>query len=1612
MSEELEFEGLDNENEDDNNFDDSEQKDHENLIERHRQFGASKETIEKLQNLINAKEIFSSVFFLRLLDKLENEKKEIKDKLFEFYCFLEKYLANLKSENMSNIIDLENDTKLDILSFWQKKLSKEIFQNLLQERNNLQLDDYFQKYSSELIEKGYEVKNVFQLISELTKYKPEENEENKLIIESIMSILKIYKIKGEFFLDIEKYIKDLNKDTPKLIYSIACKNQEKMNDLTKDELIEEIEKRNPIYFNEEIKNNLIRQMRVISQTYERYKEFNKKEDIKNWVKNEFPDLKKDYEENRNKVEISAKILAVISIANEIFTTTSKKKGYKLRNIQIMDVLLFISKKEDKGLIEEISTGEGKSTIICALATFLALIGKNVDIVTSALNLAKRDAKELKDFYGLFNLTVDNVENANPEPYRANIIYGTFLEYEGDFLRELTSTRNIRGNRKFEVLIVDEIDNLFIDNIDGSTRLVYSTLGYQFLSPIFVNIFFVMKTYESQFSNVFKNVISNMGMENDEKTYLLNLIQDQNFRDQNIYPILKIFVCKFLRLLYGRKQNEEIDNNNENLIENNNQNENQFLELDKTLHLPVNLIPIFDNQLEYWVDNAYKALFNFHLNKDYVVSNGVIAPVDRENTGEIEQRKVYRDGLHRMLEIKHKLRLRDETLNHTFLSHISFFHKYKKDNKLFFYGMTGTLGDENTLNVFKDENKFNSDVLFIPTYKAKRFVEFPSLLCQDEKEQIKIICQEIGFQVKNNRKILVINDSIKEAIKLKNYLQNIDANYKVGLYTRDDDKEQMKTIEKEMQIILSTNLAGRGTDIKTSPTIEENGGLHIILTSMPSNLRIEKQAYGRTSRQGNKGSGQMILLKDKFQSIKDYKDKRDQEEKKRLDNISKTMKQTLFKDILFNKYIHLLKRRKVDLTSKISEDIDERWGTFLDKYIDLKEDINDEKMNKVNLEFNKFIKDLDRDLLTDGYKEKIQNSFLNISYGYENFNKNPIMNMRYNQFAIKKERYSFAAYYYNAIMHIELANLKNNSKNPEYEIDLIKKNLLESEKILNEILEENVNICYNNFIERNKEYEGSPILQQMLNRKYLVESIIKQLQQNINVIEKYEKSKYKNSIQIFYKGKDLEDIYNYKEAKGENYEEIAETLRYIKNSGLYQIYEIYLKRNYKWYEKLLYFLKVPLEFILGVVLCVLVPGVGLAIGAALIADSVVSCLNYFINIRNGSQIDLNFADFLLNRGFSNMSRRIYYSIGRDIYNKFCFVKDHFGNKNNVQSILEDNNNNNAKFIRESRNLNKIQKFSKEKIDKYIKEEFEKIIEKQKNFIKYLLCFDDYLKNDFWKNEIKEKIIECYKNYFKKDLKNKEENIIKILKKGYKDNKYEEASNLVELSLRPIILNCIKSFDESLEKFKEIKEYNEESGLNSLEHLIRHLNPEVIDNSLAQEIVKEMKKYKIISDQNEENKYKFTISINGKTTVNFIVETDLRNTNSEKEITNLNDFSLSNISRKPIIDEEMNDRIEFYKKQFSELGVVKLNYLNKVFQKTIDSIIKAFLDDKIIFEFLEEIKQLISVKIISQLNKKIYTKLDGQILGDITSSSIKDAERQVIENFKKIFLGKGDKIKENE
>lgn len=183
--------------------------------------------------------------------------------------------------------------------------------------------------------------------------------------------------------------------------------------------------------------------------------------IKEWAKEAKKNKLKDIDE-------------IISYINQLFKIIFK---FYLKPAQIISVLILSKKNKNLGRIAQILTGEGKTTIIITLAAINVILGHKVDIVTSSEILAKRDAENEKNkkLYNNLGITVDhcikdeklNQENGPKKCYESDIVYGDTHNFQADILSDKYMLENTRNGRKFDMIIVDEIDSMFVDDYGKS-----------------------------------------------------------------------------------------------------------------------------------------------------------------------------------------------------------------------------------------------------------------------------------------------------------------------------------------------------------------------------------------------------------------------------------------------------------------------------------------------------------------------------------------------------------------------------------------------------------------------------------------------------------------------------------------------------------------------------------------------------------------------------------------------------------------------------------------------------------------------------------------------------------------------------------------------------------------------------------------------------------------------------------------------------------------------------------------------------------------------------------------------------------------------------------------
>ena len=774
-----------------------------------------------------------------------------------------------------------------------------------------------------------------------------------------------------------------------------------------------------------------------------------------------------YETSNNKFDF------YISLIPILIKGCSLKFGYEPRDIQIIALLFFLFKDVNKGLIEQIYTGEGKTVIISFLATIKALEGKKVDILTSSCVLAERDAKEMKEFYNLFGLSVDycktnndielndsNLENF--KCYDADIVYGDTLSLEGDILRSNFMGIVGRGNKRpFDCIIIDEIDNICIDNIKNTTELLDNFHGYKFLEYIYLYIY-------NQLLEIDKNIKQKLLIENQIENYQLFIFNNRNNIIEHLIELSKKELLDFNKLS------------------------------EKNIIIPENLHSFVKMRIKKWCESAYDAMYIYKENREYIISNDseygfkTIKPIDFSNTGVIQENTVW-TGLHQFLEIKEGLRLTEENINSCYMSNLSFFKKYisKEENNI--YGLTGTLGTNKSQIAL--QKLYNLNIFFIPSFKESKFKYLPPKTTNNFNEYQNMLINEIIEIVMNQRAVLVIFKYIEEVNTIYEMLLKIGFKKEnIIKYTRNDINEQKNFLNEEIQcgsVILSTNLSGRGTDIKISKLLEMNNGLHVILTFIPTSKRIEAQAFGRAGRKGESGSAQYILYSEKtFEQLIEERDMREEKDLTFLIEVYQK-KIDLFAEI-FEDFSCFLKKieNKIGNNETLLLDIKERWALFLVE--NELTDIEKEYKNEKSLEF-------DNQLFASikpkykRFKQSIYNDIIG-DYNYSNTlilsKTNIIKNC---DEAIRRDPVAtLGAYMYRAFESV-------NNKEKNY-----KKNLLDDLNILenNLVKFKNQFLFYKEMMYKLNIKENSDLFMQNQEKIKFVEELYSIIYHNIATIEYY------------------------------------------------------------------------------------------------------------------------------------------------------------------------------------------------------------------------------------------------------------------------------------------------------------------------------------------------------------------------------------------------------------------------------------------------------------------------------------------------------------------------------
>jgi preprotein translocase subunit SecA len=255
------------------------------------------------------------------------------------------------------------------------------------------------------------------------------------------------------------------------------------------------------------------------------------------------------------------------------------------------------------------------------------------------------------------------------------------------------------------------------------------------------------------------------------------------------------------------------------------------------------------ELLHHVNQALKAHTLFKRDVDYVVKEGEVIIVD-EFTGRVMPGRRYSDGLHQALEAKEKVKIERENQTLASITFQNYFRMYKK-----LAGMTGTADTE----AAEFKKIYNLDVLVVPTNMPMIRTDHTDVIYKTENEKFIATIEEIKELHQTGRPVLVGTISIEKSELLSKYLTRTGIKHHV-LNAKHHEREAEIVAEagQRGQVTISTNMAGRGTDIKLGEGVAELGGLHILGTERHESRRIDNQLRGRSGRQGDKGSSRFYL----------------------------------------------------------------------------------------------------------------------------------------------------------------------------------------------------------------------------------------------------------------------------------------------------------------------------------------------------------------------------------------------------------------------------------------------------------------------------------------------------------------------------------------------------------------------------------------------------------------------------------------------------------------------------------------------------------------------------------------------------------------------------------
>jgi len=571
------------------------------------------------------------------------------------------------------------------------------------------------------------------------------------------------------------------------------------------------------------------------------------------------------------------------------------------NMIHFDVQLIGGMVLHRGHIAEMATGEGK-TLVGTLAVYLnALTGRGVHVVTVNDYLARRDAEWMGHLYKFLGLSVGIIENDQPpevrrSQYQCDITYGTNSEFGFDYLRDngMASSREQQVQRGHYFAIVDEVDSILID--EARTPLIISgpatvsTHQYDRFKPLIEQLVRKQNMLCNRLATEARELAdAGKPAEAGRTLFKLKLGQPRNkallrhLEDTEMRKAMDKAELEFYKDNDGKAALVALKEELYFTIEER-QHEADLTEMGRNYLNPddINAFVLPDLLTEYAdiendkalsqsektakkaacqqhcdaqserihnITQLLKAYCLYEKDVEYVVEENKVMIVDTFTGRKMPGRR-WSDGLHQAVEAKEGVQIDRETQTLATITIQNYFRLYQKLS-----GMTGTA--ETEVNEFHDI--YRLDVNVIPTNRPIKRLDENDRIYKTRREKYNAAVEAIKDAHGRGQPVLVGTASVEASELMSRMLKLQKIPHSVlNAKFHMQEAEIVSRAGLRGAVTISTNMAGRGTDIKLGEGVAELGGLFVIATERHESRRIDRQLRGRCARQGDPGRSRFYV----------------------------------------------------------------------------------------------------------------------------------------------------------------------------------------------------------------------------------------------------------------------------------------------------------------------------------------------------------------------------------------------------------------------------------------------------------------------------------------------------------------------------------------------------------------------------------------------------------------------------------------------------------------------------------------------------------------------------------------------------------------------------------